>query len=63
MYQSKSREELQQLLSKAQSDLGSLIFTSKDPSQTVDGSKMKRLRREIARIKTALNTNHEKSYE
>lgn len=54
-YNTKSYEELTKALSEKQIELGKLVFVKGDPSQKVNSSSAKILRRDIARIKTLLN--------
>jgi ribosomal protein L29 len=55
VYNNKSQQELQNILSEKQLELGKLVFVKSDPSQKASGSSMQVLRRDIARIKTLLN--------
>lgn len=55
VYNNKSQQELQNILSTKQLELGKLVFVKSDPSQKANGSAIKTLRRDIARIKTLLN--------
>lgn len=55
VYNNKSQQELQNILSTKQLELGKLVFVKSDPSQKANVSSMQRLRRDIARIKTLLN--------
>ena len=54
-YSTKSRAELEKLLSEQKTALGKLVFVKGDPSQKSDGSAIKLLKKDIARIQTALN--------
>ncbi|MEY3471281.1 MAG: Ribosomal protein [Candidatus Parcubacteria bacterium] len=54
-YNTKSKEELLKTLSEKQVELGKLNFVKGDPSQKINTSSIKNLRREIARVQTLLN--------
>lgn len=53
-YNTKAQGELQKILAEKQLELGKLVFVKGDPSQKSDGSAIKVLRRDIARIQTVL---------
>lgn len=53
-YNTKSQGELQKILAEKQLELGKFTFVKGDPSQKSDGSAIKTLRRDIARIQTVL---------
>jgi ribosomal protein L29 len=55
VYNNKSKQELLNILSIKQLDLGKLVFVKNDLSQKTTTSNFKILRRDIARIKTLLN--------
>ena len=55
VYNNKSKQELLNILSTKQLDLGKLVFVKNDLSQKTSTSNFKILRRDIARIKTLLN--------
>jgi ribosomal protein L29 len=55
VYNNKSKQELLNILSAKQLDLGKLVFVKNDLSQKTSTSNFKILRRDIARIKTLLN--------
>jgi len=55
VYNNKSQQELQNLLSNKQLELGKLTFVKSDPSQKANSAAIKTLRKDIARIKTLLN--------
>jgi ribosomal protein L29 len=55
LYNNKSKEELQNILSDKQLELGKLTFIKNDPSQKSNSASLTTLRRDIARIKTLLN--------
>ena len=55
VYSNKSQEELSNILSTKQLELGKLTFIKSDPSQKSNSSSVKTFRRDIARIKTLLN--------
>lgn len=55
IYNNKSQEELQNILSDKQVELGKLTFIKSDPSQKTNNASLTTLRRDIARIKTLLN--------
>ena len=54
-YSTKSSTELQTMLSEKKTTLGKLVFIKGDPSQKSDGSTIKLLKKDIARIQTVLN--------
>lgn len=55
VYNNKSQQELENILSTKQLELGKLVFVKSDPSQKANSAAIKILRRDIARIKTLLN--------
>jgi len=55
LYNNKSKEELHNILSDKQVELGKLTFIKSDPSQKSNSAFVTTLRRDIARIKTLLN--------
>lgn len=55
VYNNKSKQELLNILSTKQLDLGKLVFVKNDLSQKTSTSNFKILKRDIARIKTLLN--------
>lgn len=55
VYNNKSQQELHNLLSTKQLELGKLNFVKRDTSQKTSSAAIKTLRRDIARIKTLLN--------
>lgn len=55
LYNNKSKEELHNILSDKQVELGKLTFIKSDPSQKSNSTSLTTLRRDIARIKTLLN--------
>lgn len=55
-YRNRSQEELITLLNDKKAELGKLLFIKKDPSQTlVNTSSIGQVKKEIARIYTAIN--------
>jgi ribosomal protein L29 len=54
-YTTKSQSELSQLLLEKKAELGKIVFTKSDPSQKINSSAVKSLRKDIARIQTTLN--------
>ena len=55
-YTSKSESELSKLLVEKKLELGKILFTRRDQSQKLNYALAKLLRRDIARIQTALNS-------
>lgn len=55
IYSTKSQEELHNILSDKELELGKLIFVKGDVSQKVNSASVKTIRKDIARIKTLLN--------
>jgi ribosomal protein L29 len=55
VYSTKSQQELQNILSEKELELGKLFFVKSDPSQKANSASLKTLRKDIARIKTLLN--------
>ena len=55
VYSTKSQQELQNILSEKELELGKLVFVKSDPSQKANSASLKTLRKDIARIKTLLN--------
>jgi ribosomal protein L29 len=55
IYSTKSKKELQNILSEKKIELGKLVFVKNDPSQKANSASLKNLRKDIARINTLLN--------
>jgi ribosomal protein L29 len=55
VYSTKSQQELQNILSEKELELGKLVFVKSDTSQKANTASLKTLRKDIARIKTLLN--------
>jgi len=55
VYSIKSQQELKNILSEKELELGKLVFVKSDPSQKANSASLKTLRKDIARIKTLLN--------
>lgn len=55
VYSTKSQQELKNILSEKELELGKLNFVKSDTSQKTNSASLKTLRRDIARLKTLLN--------